>query len=786
MDEDADVFIGAAQEPIVGLDADGPSVERPEGRWPVPAREVKIPFTSLTLPIGRQLRAEQRVHPLVPPSPTSPLGSFLCRDGSWHRLGALGRISLDPLDRQLYLVAVDPGLRLRPRGGGPDRVFEARVATLAPGGSSHLALFRVDLEAAGGVEGPWSRVQERRSFRASHRDGALHLVLDTPEYVRLRRVDVDRVTARLGRGRAPTLTLSAPRVAPSLTAEGLLVEVPFLGASLAPEMFSRIELPSDDDAVRVTTHNGIRRYALGEAFLVGEDAAAVVRMTRLGVPLATLALLALGSLVAFGTGLEVRRRLVPLVLLSGVEALLAMRVLIAWQGAMLEPAAASAAWESVAAYVLVPFVLHGALRLHRSRPMAPALLHGAVALTLAALVLGGAGESAWTVSGWVAVAAASPWILASLARGVGRLLAGPPQRHLRVAVGIAVVLVAARLALLGLLGWKERMSMAGLPPMAVSIWVVPATLVCFALLFCARERPRALLALAGTALALFVVVPLLVSDHGFPLVFSLPVLVLFALPAARSGRSGRDLLLAGPLVLVLLAHIAVAAAPRLGLSRALAGWDPDDIIGARTSATAAEGLLERHLAADRNVLRLWSKLAPEALRRAGTLDAESLSVVMENLRRYASQGVLGGGYLDVPLSAPLRETHLDDNLGAVHLLATFGWLGATLLLLLLWGWALAPERVAAADMADLRPREVFGLLVIWTFLAAALYMLAANTLLVLFTGKNVYLLAAASRSDLVEATLLVFLGLWAFETSPPERRQRATTEVEHLPEAVLA
>ena len=42
-------------------------------------------------------------------------------------------------------------------------------------------------------------------------------------------------------------------------------------------------------------------------------------------------------------------------------------------------------------------------------------------------------------------------------------------------------------------------------------------------------------------------------------------------------------------------------------------------------------------------------------------------------------------------------------------------------------------------------------------------VISANVGLLLFTGKNVYFLAASSLSDAAEASLLVLLALWALD-----------------------
>jgi hypothetical protein len=145
---------------------------------------------------------------------------------------------------------------------------------------------------------------------------------------------------------------------------------------------------------------------------------------------------------------------------------------------------------------------------------------------------------------------------------------------------------------------------------------------------------------------------------------------------------------------------------------------------------------------------------------------------MENLRAYAVRGPFGRGYLAVPLSPPLAATHLNDNLSAVHLLGPFGWVGALALLLLFCGWIAASVAgpPAAADLSALAPRAAWGLMLLWTLSLAALYMLSANVELLLFTGKNIYFLAASSLSDAAEGALLVLLALWALGDEPSASR----------------
>ena len=238
-------------------------------------------------------------------------------------------------------------------------------------------------------------------------------------------------------------------------------------------------------------------------------------------------------------------------------------------------------------------------------------------------------------------------------------------------------------------------------------------------------------------------------------------LLLFALPFFERPNVRNGLLFL-PLALAVLFYALLPAIPN---------WRPlPTYAEAREDPAKAEELVEKKVAVKRNDLRFWSRLAPEELKRVGTTEAEGFLTVMENLRAYSARGPFGRGYLAVPLSSPLAATHLNDNLSAVHLLGPFGWVGALALLLLFCGWIAASVAgpPAAPDLAALAPRAAWGLLLLWTLSFAALYMLSANVELLLFTGKNIYFLAASSLSDAVEGSLLVLLALWALgaESAP--------------------
>jgi hypothetical protein len=723
-----------------------------------------------TTPLGpfrprilRQLPAEQEIFPvrdfaapargvpLLGPH-GEPLGSFVARD-----IGLLRRTP--------FLVIADEAVQVELKSGRAG--FQREVKVLGDGDSVKLALFRVDLEPPGSGQRP-SRAQERRSFTASYKGGTLDLILDTPAYVRIRPAELEKLRRSAERADTQPLIRILGRRFESTAAEGqMLLEYSSLGDPLSTELFSRIELPEGND-LRITTHTGARIFHLGEAFEVGQASAAIVRISRLGLPWGTLLLLAAGAAAAVAAGLGRRQHLLSFVFLSGVEMLLALRLLIAYEGAYLDPASASAAWQTLAACLAVPFALQATLELYERRALGLlSWLHGVVVAAGMITALLAARAEGMEILLAVALPLA---VLPAIAGLFGLPLldrlpwSDPPQSQPRPFLLpwiFAGILLAVRVITLFALGWKERMDLL-VAVLAVSLYAVPFALFIFALLWGRRERPRAWLHLWLLLAGVYGLLSWAARDLGALLIFPLPVLLLFALPLIEGKRPLASTLLAFPLITVLIAHAVVL--PFFPLFRP--GWTPSDAEKARVDPAAAQSLLASRTAADRNRLRLWNQFAPDRLREVGTNEAEGLVIVMENLRAYGSRGTLGEGWLGVPLSEPLRATHLDDNLSAVHLLGPFGWAGTLALLALLAGWVVLPLTAVPSAKGNLDPKTAFGLLTAWTLGLSGLYMISANVGLLLFTGKNVYFLAAASLSDMAEGSLLVLLALWALDSRP--------------------
>ncbi len=345
-------------------------------------------------------------------------------------------------------MLTDESVRVERQGQKPVG-FERRVATIEDGGTATFALSRIDfvkpwkdkeVRAATEKRGdkddeepPPSRVQERRSFRARLDKGVLDLLFDTPSYVQLGTPELESLERRAKRADVPALLRLVGRRFVFTAGEGqMLLEYPVLGDSLSTELFSRVELP-ENGKIRVTTHTGARAFQLGDAFEIGDAAAAIVRVTRLGLPWGTLLLVWAMGAVAVATGWSFRERLVPLVLLSGVELLLALRLLIAYEGAYLDPAAASAAWQSLGAVIAVPFILQATLALYEggwwSSATSDTLVHGGTVIAALATILvsshAGTGDWVLALGAVLGLPLLLGWFLRSARPAAARRSGGP-------------------------------------------------------------------------------------------------------------------------------------------------------------------------------------------------------------------------------------------------------------------------------------------------------------------------------------------------------------------------
>lgn len=320
---------------------------------------------------------------------------------------------------------------------------------------------------------------------------------------------------------------------------------------------------------------------------------------------------------------------------------------------------------------------------------------------------------------------------------------------------VLAIIVAVRIGL-GLLGFRERLF-----GIALSAIYVPLLLTCIAAVLAQAEAAADgqrswfgllfLVALGfGTA-----VVGLVINDVGFTLVHAPPIAGVALWRLARWRKAAQDDAPA-PSWRERLPWIAPAAGLAVGYFAlwAMIAVSPPPADDAPLDRRVAYAVDERSV--DPNWLRLRAVFAPGQIDRIGNRNA-AIQLDQSLLLHELTGTLLGRGWLTpVDLGTFRRQaTHLSDYLSASHIMAPFGRAGAVALLLVLA--AAAAAAVSGRLAVPAAWPQLAGALAIWTLFGAAAYMVLANLLLVPFTGRNIYLLAASSGGDLIEALGLLLM-----------------------------
>ena len=712
-------------------------------------------------------------------------------------------------DNGLSLVVLDQGaFATHGSCGGRSEPLRSAALTLAPGSTLHLS-FRAlaaaePWEVAAALESekpeaPRSRLVDLRSASLSltaTEDGAaaLTVVFDTPESLRIAASDIsdgatkDLMIALGGtEDRASGLDLAATRFRTT-------------GAPLAEGFVQRLKLsPTSADLVG---NRQVQPIDEGEPFILGTRDKATVKLERLDfgwAPMAGAAWLAVaGLLLGIGGSWHWRRvSSYAFIILAIVDFLLGVRLLAGIEAAIIDPngpgtaasislsllALAAAPWLlggfaprevkeavprwQVAAYagLTVPLIAH--LWLFNGLHAVPLAILGAALAVAAGVALRpqwGTCIGRFALSGGQRVGCG----LARLTRwntdAPPPLFSGAVRR-----MAAASALLAVRLVL------PERPFGFSIAAVYTPLWILYAA---FGLHAAARaaaaeevaERPsRGLWCVWLVLLPMPLAWPLLSpfgADPGFAIVNAaalIPVMLLLTLwMPARAGP--RRWLPTVPLAAAVLALLIAGSGSLL-----TPDW-PSPRDSSRSAENKRLQIIESSLQAERSTRRLLAWFAPARLADRGTREDEELTVALHQMRQYGSQGLFGRGYLNQPQPTELRLFQLNDNVSAIHLLAPFGRAGAVAFLLVLACGAVGItwRRISRATGPPTYGHAI-AYVSLWSVLVGSLYMILANLLILPFTGRNVYLLAASSTSDLVEGLALFAAALagltWKGETS---------------------
>ncbi len=479
------------------------------------------------------------------------------------------------------------------------------------------------------------------------------------------------------------------------------------------------ELRLAEDGWIVRDDRGDRRFMWGQTLWLGRDQLLQIHMQHVGVPWRLIGLTLLGAFLSVIALVFMPARGLMGALFFGLSFLACLRLL-----------SAHAAWVNPPHDVGVVMVAAQVIW------MLPILM---------AVLWLGAPLLVRRMRDWLAEAR-SGWSYPSL-------------------ISLALGLLTLRLGL-GLAGFKEALPLPG-ARLALSMFFVPAHLVLFALALCRLEKDRQsdpasplasqwrfLSFIYGIFFPAQLVAGVFVSDLGTFLYFLPPTLVLTALGLSialseLSSLWGKSAQVSESRIMALLGALLFIL-PAAGLGAVVA--NPLEAVSVFPEVRTALSTPDR-LITESNVLRLMQFIDEESLAAMGTDEAERISQDHALMRSYAQRGLTGEGYLGVNVVHAKRETALNDNVFAVYGLAQFGVVGALALVtayaaLMLSGCTLTNGCAFGRHIALLAALAL-GL--------TSLYMMGANTGLLPFTGRNMYLLGLNSLGDVAETALLVLL-----------------------------
>ncbi len=551
--------------------------------------------------------------------------------------------------------------------------------------------------------------------------------------------------------------------------------------SILPDRFSsgQAMLEEGENGLKLLTPAGELEIDYGEGFWLGDNPQALVQVDEVG---ATWQLgLLLVCLVVAALAL---RRLTPIqdpgfdAIWTATILLLLLRFLFSFKAFNRFPANGESLDLSIWSLALIPWCLlslqQALSRDHDrgARPPIPHLAYGVVAAVVCFSFFGGA-------KGLVGVclALATMGLLAvrhdPTRRTIRRWFALPGRftdrraamgriHSLALAFLPGLILVVGRLLLLLVAGVRERLNL-GVFAVALSILYTPLFLYGYARLATFwRFQPRrsTFLHLFSVAFYLFtglVVVGVIASDFGIPLLLAIPALIHIFSERKEFARPWKLAIT----VLVPLCYIGPIA---------LLGFV--DNLGPPGAEWSSQ------ISWDNNRLRLLQLSYPDSLKEIGRRDSDNLAIMSETIYNYRRTGLLGKGYLHAEVTGLLGPTVLREHVPVVFLAAEFGLAGTLALLAIYLLPAVAPTagngpspRPAtrghpSSAREDPRSGEawkyfwrLWGWLALLTFGTSSAYMILANYGWVLFTGKNAYLLGLDSLGDVLEGGALLGLGL---------------------------
>ncbi len=460
-------------------------------------------------------------------------------------------------------ILLDPASAL-----SPESVPEARefIRLLRGGPPVRLRLYRVRYAEIGGSLQPdvdedlFERIAERRSFQIALReDGALSIAYDTPEYTQIHARNIaNAIKAKSGPTKIhePLLVMfdSTGLIESSASFADAVVKFDSLGTNIARATTGKVSIPilparrTDLDnhfmvPQRAGQTEGAANVTWGKPFQLGRSVQITLKIdkldkfAKLSPANFVLAICGIGFMFVCLWSMPSDRSSVCVVLALGVQALLALRLLISLSGEFVDAnvSASSTAATSLMLFCAVPIVLRWA----SGSPLSVLQILSAT-LTLAFMVFTLMAAGAIALLAWIMVASAVGAIVVAalqqtLFRNVGlRLPLEAIQayfhanRSLIWPLLVCALLVGVRV-LLAVAGLKESFPILG-TRISHSIWYIPGAVLVMAQMWSLREHFEAdgqgmkyfLWVLLAFAL-LYILPAILISDVGI-VVFGLGLL----------------------------------------------------------------------------------------------------------------------------------------------------------------------------------------------------------------------------------------------------------------------
>src|SRR5262249_30401435 len=134
---------------------------------------------------------------------------------------------------------------------------------------------------------------------------------------------------------------------------------------------------------------------------------------------------------------------------------------------------------------------------------------------------------------------------------------------------------------------------------------------------------------------------------------------------------------------------------------------------------------------------------PTALEHSGLLMTERQLGHERTFVAYSHSGILGGGFMNRPISSALSSTALNDNVTSAFLLNDFGICGFLAVLLILTLWMVFWWK----SHTTFNTLTFLSFAALMTFVYVDFYMILSNCGIFLFTGKNFFFCGLNSISD---------------------------------------